>query len=55
MVEVQELLKDSLILMIIVAFNQSNTDPYTDDLPFGGQLIGSNGFNEDGVNRSYFD
>ena len=51
MVEVQELMKDSLILILVYS-NQSNTDPYTDDLPFGGQLIGSNGFNEDGVNRS---
>ena len=36
----------------VVAFNQSNTDPYSGDLPFAGQLIGSNGFNSDGVNRS---
>jgi len=36
----------------VVAFNQSNTDPYSGGLPFGGQLIGSNGFDEDGVNRS---
>jgi outer membrane receptor protein involved in Fe transport len=36
----------------IVAFNQANTDPYSGDLPFAGQLIGSNGFNEDGVNRA---
>ena len=36
----------------IVAFNQANTDPYSGDLPFAGQLIGSNGFNDDGVNRA---
>tara|TARA_Y100001938_G_C8099372_1_gene440434 strand:- start:46 stop:2754 length:2709 start_codon:yes stop_codon:yes gene_type:complete len=36
----------------VVAYNQANTDPYTGDLPYGGQLIGSNGFREDGVNRS---
>jgi outer membrane cobalamin receptor len=36
----------------VVAFNQSNTDPYSGDLPFAGQLIGSNGFQDDGVNRS---
>ena len=36
----------------VVAYNQANTDPYSGDLPFAGQLIGSNGFQDDGVNRS---
>ena len=36
----------------IVAYNQANTDGYSGDLPFGGQLIASNGFREDGVNRA---
>ena len=36
----------------IVAYNQANTEGYTGDLPFEGQLIGSNGFRDDGVNRS---
>ena len=36
----------------IVSYNQNNTDPYSGDLPFAGQLIGSNGFNDDGVNRA---
>lgn len=36
----------------LVAFNQSSTSPYTGLIGgHGGQLIGSNGFNEDGVNR----
>ena len=36
----------------IVAYNQANTEGYTGDLPFEGQLIGSNGFRDDGVNRA---
>jgi len=37
----------------IVAYNQANTDPYTGDVgKFGGLLIGSNGFKDDGVNRA---
>ena len=36
----------------VVAYNQANTEGYTGDLPFAGQLIGSNGFREDGVNRA---
>ena len=36
----------------VVAYNQANTDPYSGDLPFGGQLIASNKFNADGVNRA---
>lgn len=36
----------------LVAFNQSSTSPYTGLIGgHGGQLIGSNGFSEDGVNR----
>ena len=36
----------------LVAFNQSSTSPYTGLIGgHDGQLIGSNGFNEDGVNR----
>ena len=36
-----------------VASNQSTTDPYSGSISgFGGQLIGSNGFRDDGVNRS---
>lgn len=37
----------------VVAYNQANTDPYSGALSrFDGQLIASNGFNEDGVNRA---
>jgi outer membrane cobalamin receptor len=36
----------------IVAYNQASTDGYSGDLPFGGQLIASNGFKNDGVNRA---
>jgi len=36
----------------LVAYNQANTDGYTGDLPFGGQLIGSNGFRDSNVNRA---
>jgi outer membrane receptor protein involved in Fe transport len=36
----------------VVAYNQANTSPYSGALPFTGQLIGSNGFQDDGVNRS---
>ena len=37
----------------IVAHNQSSTSPYTGGIGgFEGQLIGSNGFKEDGVNRA---
>jgi len=37
----------------VVAFNKSNTDPYTGGIGnFAGSLIGSNGFRDDGVNRS---
>jgi outer membrane receptor protein involved in Fe transport len=37
----------------VVSYNQSTTDPYTGALSaYEGQLIGSNGFNEDGVNRA---
>ena len=36
----------------VVAHNQSTTDPYSGAISgFDGQLIGSNGFREDGVNR----
>ena len=51
MVEVQEHQKD-LLTLLKGGGNQINTDGYSGDLPFGGQLIGSNGFREDGVNRS---
>ena len=37
----------------VVAYNQANTDPYSGDISrFDGQLIASNGFNSDGVNRA---
>ena len=37
----------------VVASNQSTTNPYTGAISsFQGQLIGSNGFNADGVNRA---
>jgi len=36
----------------IVAYNQANTEGYSGDLPFTGQLIASNGFRDDGVNRA---
>ena len=37
----------------IVAYNQANTEGYTGDIGgYEGLLIGSNGFNEDGVNRA---
>ena len=37
----------------IVAYNQANTQGYTGDIGgYEGLLIGSNGFNEDGVNRA---
>ena len=36
----------------VVANNQSTTDPYSGGISgFEGQLIGSNGFRDDGVNR----
>ena len=37
----------------VVASNQASTSPYTGAISgFGGQLIGSNGFRNDGVNRA---
>jgi outer membrane cobalamin receptor len=37
----------------VVAYNQANTDPYSGDISrFDGQLIASNGFKNDGVNRA---
>ncbi len=39
----------------VVNINQSTTDPYSEDgsiSGFAGQLIGSNGFNDDNVNRA---
>lgn len=37
----------------VVSVNRSTTDPYTGGIgSFAGSLIGSNGFREDGVNRS---
>ena len=37
----------------VVAYNQANTEGYTGDIGgYEGLLIGSNGFNDDGVNRA---
>ena len=51
-VEEQEMLDGFLNFDAVVAHNRSSAQPYTgDNSNFQGQLLGSNGFRNDGVSR----